>query len=225
MAYVGISKALIQEVRNQINIMRVKESDAVPDSTENLKITGNEQWFQEAMWGENYHLVSSLPSKWFRTGSTRCTVYHNWPADMEFNLENRRLRSEFELAAHVENVQMPHHVYNNSGFMVKLTEEQSVAMGLGNVPNEIAQRKEIHERWQGVRRQVLEFLESCKSLNEALKLFPQIRVYIPKDYLDKLDEKREGKGKSESKAAEVLANIDVDAIQASFVMSRLTSSN
>lgn len=51
--------------------------------------------------------------------------------------------------------------------------------------------KAIQNKWEDIRDKVLDFLDSVKSLNEAAKLWPDIRLYIPQEYLTKLDEKRE----------------------------------
>jgi hypothetical protein len=83
---------------------------------------------------------------------------------------------------------------------------------------------EIKTRWENVKQQVLNFLESCKSLNEAVKLWPDIKRYLPADAIEKLERKTERAAKAvegESDALKALRNIDMDAVNTSTVLARM----
>ena len=68
----------------------------------------------------------------------------------------------------------------------------------------------------------MKFLEACKSLNEGLKLWPDLKYYIPEQYLKKVAEKVEKK-KRPSEALDALKEIDVDQIVANAVMARMAA--
>jgi hypothetical protein len=72
---------------------------------------------------------------------------------------------------------------------------------------------------------VLSFLQHCKSLNEALKLWPDIRIYIPQRYLDKAETVTKKAKAAESTALEHLKSIDTDNAVASAVMLRMRESS
>ncbi len=83
---------------------------------------------------------------------------------------------------------------------------------------------EIKQRWDKIRAQVNTFLDECKSLNEALKLWPQLNMYVPKEYLDRVAEKAEAKPK-ESRAADALKNLDTNLAVSSAVIARMSGAS
>lgn len=91
-------------------------------------------------------------------------------------------------------------------------------------------RKECADRWNTVARQISTFLDSCKSLNEALKLLPDIERYVSADYIARVNEKRGTtsvkKADEEARKAGVLAalkNVDVEVVRTSEVLARMAS--
>lgn len=83
---------------------------------------------------------------------------------------------------------------------------------------------ECANRWLKVQEQVVTFLRSCKSLNEAVKLWPDVRTYIPSDALKRLDAKSEKAAADEArrlKALEALKAIDIDNVRTSEVLARM----
>lgn len=47
------------------------------------------------------------------------------------------------------------------------------------------------EKFKEVKLQIGNFLRSCKSLNDALRKYPDLALYVPQDYKDKIAEKRD----------------------------------
>ena len=82
-------------------------------------------------------------------------------------------------------------------------------------------RKECQDRWDKVKKQMTTFVEQCKSLNEAVKLFPDLRRYLNKNLLERLDAKVTKTKSAESDAAKALASLDVEALNASTVLARM----
>jgi uncharacterized protein with von Willebrand factor type A (vWA) domain len=82
---------------------------------------------------------------------------------------------------------------------------------------------DINSRWKKVQNDVSKFLESCKSLNEAVKLWPDIKLYVPEQYLKRLNESvaREKKQQEANAALEALQSIDTDFAVAAAVGARL----
>lgn len=81
-------------------------------------------------------------------------------------------------------------------------------------------RYECETRWATATNQVKKFLNAAKSLNEAVKLWPDLRRYIDDDTLTRLDAKTE-RTKTASAAADVLATVDIDAINTNTVLARM----
>lgn len=85
--------------------------------------------------------------------------------------------------------------------------------------------KQIEARWIKVENQIVKFVEQCKSLNEAIKLWPDVATYVPQTYLNKIAEKPPAKAKTASTAAEFLKNVDTNIVKASEVAVRLAQSD
>jgi hypothetical protein len=85
--------------------------------------------------------------------------------------------------------------------------------------------KEIDARWQLVENQITGYVRECKSMNEAVKVWPEVRRYLAIDDLAKIDEKAEAKKKEPSKAMERLKAIDFDTINQSLVLARMAESD
>lgn len=81
-------------------------------------------------------------------------------------------------------------------------------------------RKAIEEMWCEVRNQVLTFLSQFATLNQAVKAWEGVRLYIPQNFLDRLDAKVE-RTKSEINAERAVANIDVSKLTTMAVGARL----
>lgn len=84
-----------------------------------------------------------------------------------------------------------------------------------------AARKECEDRWNKVRTQVIDFVQKCKSLNEALKLWPDLAKYVPDEYIERVNKKAERSKPAESDAAKALAAMDMDAVAASVTLARM----
>jgi hypothetical protein len=78
----------------------------------------------------------------------------------------------------------------------------------------------INTRWRELDKKVLAFLNSCKSLNEALKLWPELEEHTPREFLERVRAKTE-RAQKVSVAAEVLKTIDTDELTAAMVSARM----
>jgi len=64
-------------------------------------------------------------------------------------------------------------------------------------------------------------VSKCKSLNEAIKLWPDVQRYVPKQFLDRVAKKAEKSAGAASQGAEALKGIDVDMVNTSVVLARM----
>lgn len=81
-------------------------------------------------------------------------------------------------------------------------------------------RNDIEKEWLKVREQVHSFLSQFHSLNKAVKAWEGVRLYIPQNFLDRLDAKVE-RTKSEINAELAVASIDVSKLTTMAVGARL----
>jgi hypothetical protein len=107
--------------------------------------------------------------------------------------------------------------------IIRVSPEVSAQYGMDKLIKYKADHEAIVERYRKVREDVATFLNKCRSLNEALKLWPAIAAYVDKDYVEKVNEVKPKGERRISEAMDALAKIDVDAVQATAVAARLAN--
>jgi hypothetical protein len=211
MAFVGISGRLVDEVRTGIHRMARAEMGTVAEP-ERYQVTTENDWFVVKSWGDYYHLKDQMPIEWVQADSGgaqfRVLTQEHGTLNIDVTLQERlqafppRHQSYLAFTCRDNDETMPE--------LLKQTIEAKKSL------------VEIEQRWDKVRDQVVEFLRNCKSLNEALKLWPEVEHYIPKEYIERALEKKEKVAPKVSKAVEILGQIDTQAVMASAVIARLS---
>ena len=223
MAYVAISNALVASAERNIREMRDKEKNTHTAPPESGTVPDNDGNMMALIWGSHHHLRTQMPAEWKQNpGKITLRVgYHPDPA------EERKYEVDFQLTA-PSGFECPNTNQSNSnyyGYMIRVSEDSHlIPQGAREL---VAHRKvcrEIDARWEGVSSKVRQFLNASKSLNEALKLWPGLSLYISKEYLDRVALKVtiEKKEKPKTSAEELLGSIDVDTLTAAAVASKLT---
>jgi hypothetical protein len=84
-------------------------------------------------------------------------------------------------------------------------------------------KHQVASKWSQIKDKVITFFRSCKSVNEAIKLWPDVRMYIPTEYMERVERKAaRGPGSGPSDAMSVLATMNLEEIQAAAVVARLS---
>lgn len=217
MAYVGITPTLMYRIRQRIESLERAELNLCP--SEELNITGNESWFEEAMWGNTLALRDQVPPDWFATSRQFLVQFSNIPDPTGATAD----KHYFEYTANLpQEIRFPPNARNRHGYLAVCP--STVPPSVAPVIAATFARKEVRQKWEKIRQEVEGFIESCKSLNEAVRLLPQIAPYIPQDYQNKMAEKRTS-SRSKSAASEVVKNIDGDALTAAAVLARMAGAN
>jgi hypothetical protein len=210
MAYVAISQQFMNEVEAKILQMKMKEKAAIPKQ-EVEQLSGTEPFLTNAIWGEYLHLKDQMPEKWkVKT--------------MDLNLQYAVGTGEkrWRESEHIK-TRMP--VYFPPGTdrhypSVAVVDTSSPNMQV-RIANAIAER-EVEDRWEKVKSDILAFFQTCKSVNEALKLWPQVEMYIPEAYVRRVNTKRPATERTESAALEKLKDMDTEALTAAAVIARMS---
>ncbi len=216
MAFVGISQNLVNEVRDHIRYMRDHELSASlgqEPSRITLDVTGNERWFVQKVWENKQHLISEMPASW---------LHKNTAVDFHFSGPDFKLQCRSE-----KEVLLPPQ-YRSGYPDVYVHFEEGEEMPTELINDHVSRAKmrtEISERWRKVETQVREFLNNCKSLNEALKLWPDLKVYIPDEFIDRVERKAAKGEKTQSNAAAFLSTINTEEVQAAAVIARMSGAN
>jgi hypothetical protein len=212
--YVAISQKLKDHVVHSID--RLRDSEMATTKVDVPRIDPNSTFGMQLIWQSAVGIADKVPQAWLRQQDS-------------MGLEAMLVPEEGAPFRHTCRVSMTKEVgmppdTGGYGSYRKLTQEEAKAPELAEYFAAMIASHEIKQRWDKIRLQVLNFLDECKSLNEALKLWPQLNMYVPKDYLDRVAEKAEAKPK-ESRAADALKNLDTNLAVSSAVIARMSGAS
>lgn len=209
MAYVAISEAFINAVATHIEEMKNKELKAAPWVPEE-PIQGTEDFILRPLWGDHLHLKDQLPERW-KPKSKDLRLHFKITVNGKEMRCSKTLHSTFS-------VQLPP---GTSAYWVDITVSDCSSPVMQALIANAQMEEEIRGRWKVVLSDIVSFFRSSKSVNEALKLWPQIEMYIPKEYMDRVNTKRTV-DKEPSQAAKVLEKLDTDALTSAAVIARMS---
>jgi hypothetical protein len=208
MAYVSISVALLGRVNDKIHTMRQVEIKSLGEEPK-VSLSSANPFVHRTLWGEHLHLMNLLPDTWINEVE-------------KFSIRIKTPESKdrpFLSTVHISNgkaIANPAHAYYGSVYDVDHTAPELMLM------LEYATKvRDTDKRWDDVKDKVIGYLKNCKSLNEAVKTWPDVKYYIHKDDMDRLGFKREASGKSTS-AADALADMNVDELVGAAVIARMS---
>jgi hypothetical protein len=216
MAYVAISNNLISSTQNNIIKMRDKEKAAVPTPPERMSVSNKDANLELLIWGNHLHLRDQMPNEWKQTyNRVNARIQYEWAPEKTSSFE-----FVFESVDPIEVPQCNENSYYGHTVIVSETSHLLPQQARAAIEHNKFCRQ-TDDKWSDIKKQVSEFLYAAKSLNEALKLWPALSLYISDEYIDRVNNnpKRE---KTASKAEEIMASISIDQLTAAAVASKLT---
>lgn len=212
--YVAITKQLVSDTRQVINRLRDKERATLPEPDFN----GTPEFYaaiDNKYWGNLLHLRSEMPVEW-------CTPARTVKVRVLTHTETGETLVCSISASPADSPILPPKAS---------TWDTEVSFKLAEVtdPNLRAQLQRVVDihmfgiKWEKVNTDVSAFLEKCKSLNEALKLWPHIALYIPIPYINKVNEKkgRLDRADRDNDPAAMLKSMDVESLVTAAVTARM----
>jgi hypothetical protein len=222
MATVGISRDLINRVETKINNMRKAErANDLPDIDKSYSIDAS-KLYNIGCWGADHvHLIESIPKDWLSKSVEASITIHGWTD------EAVQLKTSVRFTGMTFAYQRPRdNYYNRQDSELTLDEVRSFpeetpgrAELLQRWDDAIIERA-INARWGKVNTDITEFLNKCKSLNEAVKLFPGVRMYIHSDDIERLDRKLE----RPTQRAKIVEDVDTEGLTAAAIAAKLAAS-
>ena len=209
MAYVAISGNLINNVSHKIDNLKGAEIKAIPQVSNHLQLHEAPEDLMLFVWGEHNHLRNVIPNEWTKTREN-INLRVNWTTP-----EGKEDYMIYHLEITKKIVCPP----DAGGYSHTVPVDESYHL----VSEYVAYYKQVYDieaRWDKVQTQILQFLKGCKSLNEALKLWPDVRIYIHSEDLARVDKKAE-RSVSSNSALDILKSIDTDGAVAAAVGARL----
>ena len=216
MAYVAISNNLISDTQNNIIKMRDKEKAAVTAPPERINVSNKDANLELLIWGNHLHLRDQMPSEWKKTyNRINARIHYEWAPEKSTSFD-----FIFESVDPIEVPQCNENSYYGHNISVPENSHLLPQQARAAVEHQKFCRQ-TDAKWSDIKTQVSDFLRAAKSLNEALKLWPALALYVSDDYIDRVNNnpKRE---KTASRAEEIMASISIDQLTAAAVASKLT---
>ena len=216
MAYVAISNNLISSTQNNITKMRDKEKATVSAPPERINVSNKDANLELLIWGNHLHLRDQMPEDWKKTTNRiNARIQFEWAPQKSTSFE-----FIFESVDPIEVPQSNGNSYYGHNVVVPETSHLLPPQARAALEHQKFCRQ-TDDKWSGIKDQVSDFLRAAKSLNEALKLWPALALYISDEYIHRVNNnpKRE---KMASKAEEIMASISIDDLTAAAVASKLT---
>lgn len=224
MAHVAISRDFIARVESKITIMRNAELNALGHEPQ-ISLSPDSPILLNAVWGENLHLRTQLPKAWkSTTGNLRLTFNTKTTQDKttkEGAVIQEPVSYQFNVTSPGDTIfELPPNDYWHSLHEVKAEDlshpDISKIVEYGNA------KTEIEYRWIEVGKKVVGFFQSCKSMKEAVTLWPDCKVYINDEDIERFEKKVVKSASQDSEAAKVLAGLNTDELMGAAVVARLS---
>lgn len=181
MATVRISAALVEAVKSVIARMKRAELARIdaelPQSPAPIVPA---ELVERFIFGDKYDLMLSCPNEWFSTDN-RFPVKVRLDGINAVGLEcasKSAYRHPFGWS-----------VYNRSEVSPDFAPE--IRAFFDAKQGRAAVEAPINAKYIAINEQVVGLLSASASLNAALKVFPELKLYVPQEYLDKVEEKVE----------------------------------
>jgi len=209
MSLVRISRSLLDAVSTQLNVLSTNAYRATVEpknpKSDPAMLDAMYAAAEIEVWKAAPHLKDAMPPKWCVT-TNRVDVQVKEVPGQEFQIHKKMVCPPGT---------------STYGYI-------DVTVKLRDLPPEFVPRLqefvtaagEHDVKYKQVREQVLAFLQSSKSLNDALKKFPDIALYIPQHYLDSANEKTSRSAAKDKDDVPVM-EIDRDLIVATGVVGKL----
>lgn len=214
MAYVAISSALIENTMGNIEKMCDKEKKQLGEVPNDVRLDPEDHLAIDLAWGKYKSLRESFDEDMTQSVDN---------ISVNIDLAGLDTKVCFYIRSTHDRFVVPNYRSNGYNSMNKnIDETHSFAMTVASAfVSWQRQRIETNAKWKAIQTQVRQYLEASKSLNEALKLWPALALYISDNYINRVNENA-SRSKTVSKAADILASIKTDEITAAAVSIKLT---
>jgi hypothetical protein len=219
MATVGISKDLINRVEAKIEGMRKAErASDLPNIDKNISVDAS-QLYNIGSWGaEHVHLLNMIPKDWLTKTTDAQITIAGWTDDaVQCKTAARFTGLTFAYQRPADGYYNRHQSELTLDEVRALPEETLGRAELLQRWDDAVVEMAINARWAKVKTDITEFLNKCKSLNEAVKLFPGVRMYIHYEDLERLDRKAE----RPTQRAKIVEAVDTEGLTAAAIAAKL----
>jgi hypothetical protein len=219
--HVPITQKLQQEVTKRImQVLLPRELRlhfGTADVDETYSLPKKHPAVIKMLWGKHAHLYDKIPKEWCEERRTdyskKCNVYLD-----SVDPDGESIGITVNLTGADKSVWAP----PNTGCYTHYKVPYDICPEVQGFFEKQSQAKKIECKWRKVDNDVTKFLESTKSLNAALKAWPEVRTFIPTEYLERIDKKAE-RSAAQAAAQNALAEIDREGAVAAATVAALAA--
>ena len=218
MATVYITQQLSGEVASVIK--RMREAEVTTNNAEIGKPIelDTSEFLTKAMWGSHLHLMSQMPEEWLSVSNSPTLNVHVPLDDAGNKIVHQITFRNQKVTNRPNNDRWSEPKIACKKAYLQANAHMSGVQNVLNYLDRVELNAEIKDRWTKVEGDIMAFLGKCKSLNEALKLWPGVKMYIPKEYIQRVERKVERKVREK----EILDDTPVDTLTAAAIAARLS---
>jgi len=192
MATVNITKEFRERVTERIRSMHRKElATEVPNLGKAYTMDAS-YLYHYGCWSKAYmHLVHEIPKDWLAKISDAHVEIHGSDA------AGKAVSCSVRFAGMTAYQRPKDSYYGHTRSAIQYEELLAMpdcVLGRAEALEAWEDNKQvtiIKEKWEKVEKDILAFLGKCKTLNEAVRLYPGVRLYVNRDDLERLDRKVE----------------------------------
>jgi hypothetical protein len=189
MATVNITKEFKDRVRSRIRSMHRKELETELPNLNKTNVIDASYLFHYGCWGKDHMgLVYAIPGEWL-TPVTDARI------DIKGEVDGKPTSCSVRFSGMSAFMRPKEGYYNRSESVIDYEDLLALPEVVAGRAEALAaweenkQVVEIKAKWDKVDREIIEFFDKCKTLNEAVKLFPAVRMYVDRDDIERLERK------------------------------------
>ena len=221
--YVRKTQTLVDDISNKVDIMR---RSAISQLTDEHKVAIGSPLHAEiktaienTLWELAPALKDKMPKEWLVKLSNNEDVRTTFQSE-----EHKAIRYDFE-PQDGDEIKLPpiHHRWNDykidQKYWTPLIQEWVTSQH-----NTDVERDKICDMYYDINNQLVGFMGKHASLNTALKEMPELKLYVPNHYIDKVEKKENRiKAKPSAPTTNDDVEVDVDALTRAAIAHRVTT--
>jgi len=223
--YVRKTMTLVEDIRNTVDSMKHSEMKKLYKGN-NIPLdtplhSDVKRVIEKILWKEAPDLKDKMPESWCKIedGISISFVHAHEPS------VNTHCHFETPLD---DKLKLPP-TYSRYGTDCRIEQSDATALikeWLLGIKDQEKNKKETEDMFEGIKTQLTSFMSKHASLNTAIKDLPELEMYVPQEYLDRLAEEtvRSKPAKSTLDDDDDEVELDMEAITRAAIAHRITSS-
>lgn len=193
MATVNNTAEFRTRVISRIRSMKNSEINIEAPNLNKTHLIDASYLYNYGCWGKDYvHLLNEIPKDWLaQSKDAHIEITDTTDLDVKSScsvrftgLTNAYQRPKDSYYAHSRSIIE----YRDLLAMDDALEGKDILLAAWE-ENKVVQA--IHTKWDQIEKDILNFFSKCKTVNEAVKLYPGVRLYIHPEDIERLDRKVE----------------------------------